>query len=150
MNKEERLISLCQEAVRIPSMSGQEKQVAELMKHTMTSYGFDEVNIDKYGSVLGMIHGSRPGRTILMDGHIDTVDVIDRDQWTHDPFAAEIEDGKIYGRGTSDMKGSVCAMITAAAQYAEDTGKDYGRTVILNSETGEVTVKSVRYGIYVI
>ena len=46
MNKEERLISLCQEAVRIPSMSGQEKQVAELMKHTMTSYGFDEVNID--------------------------------------------------------------------------------------------------------
>ena len=62
MNKEERLISLCQEAVRIPSMSGQEKQVAELMKHTMTSYGFDEVNIDKYGSVLGLIHGSRTVR----------------------------------------------------------------------------------------
>ena len=112
MNKEERLISLCQEEVRIPSMSGLEKQVAELMKHTMTSYGFDEVNIDKYGSVLGLIHGSRPGRTILMDGHIDTVDVIDRDQWTHDPFAAEIEDGKIYGRGTSDMKGSVCATVS--------------------------------------
>ncbi len=43
-----------------PQYVRQEKQVAELMKHTMTSYGFDEVNIDKYGSVLGLIHGSRP------------------------------------------------------------------------------------------
>ena len=124
MNKEELLVSLCQEAIRIPSMSGHEKEVAGLLKKTMIDYGFDEVNIDKYGSVLGIIHGSRPGKTVLMDGHIDTVDVIDRDQWSHDPFAAEIDDGRIYGRGTSDMKGSVCAMITAAAQYAEDTGKD--------------------------
>ena len=93
MNKEEQLVSLCQEVIRIPSMSGHEEKVAELLKNTMSCYGFDEVNIDKYGSVLGIIHGSRPGKTILMDGHIDTVDVIDRDQWTHDPFSAEIADG---------------------------------------------------------
>ena len=105
MNKEELLVSLCQEAIRIPSMSGHEKEVAGLLKKTMIDYGFDEVNIDKYGSVLGIIHGSRPGKTVLMDGHIDTVDVIDRDQWSHDPFAAEIDDGSIYCRGTSDMKG---------------------------------------------
>ena len=95
MNKEELLVSLCQEAIRIPSMSGHEKEVAGLLKKTMIDYGFDEVTIDKYGSVLGIIHVSRHGKTVLMDGHIDTVDVIDRDQWSHDPFAAEIEDGRI-------------------------------------------------------
>ncbi len=78
-----------------------------------------------------------------MDGHIDTVDVIDRDQWTHDPFAAEIEDGKIYGRGTSDMKGSVCAMITAAAQYAEDTGKDFAGTICVSCTVHEECFEGV-------
>ncbi len=115
----EQLIAFCQEALRIPSYSGQEKGVAELMKRKMEEYGFDEVIIDRFGSVLGTINGKRPGKTILMDGHIDTVDVIDAPQWEHDPFGGEIADGKIYGRGASDMKGSDCAMITAAARFAE-------------------------------
>ena len=103
MHTNEELIAFCQEAVRIPSYSGQEKGVAEFMKRKMEEYGFDEVIIDKYGSVLGTINGKRPGKTILMDGHIDTVDVIDAPQWTHDPFGGEIADGRIYGRGTSDL-----------------------------------------------
>ena len=143
MNKEELLVSLCQEAIRIPSMSGHEKEVAGLLKKTMIDYGVDEENIDKYGSVLGIIHGSRPGKTVLMDGHIDTVDVIDRDQWSHDPFAAEIDDGRIYGRGTSDMKGSVCAMITAAAQYAEDTGKDFAGNICVSCTVHEECFEGV-------
>ena len=89
MHTNEELIAFCQEAVRIPSYSGQEKGVAEFMKRKMEEYGFDEVIIDKYGSVLGTINGKRPGKTILMDGHIDTVDVIDAPQWTHDPFGGE-------------------------------------------------------------
>ena len=115
----EQLIAFCQEALRIPSYSGQEQGVAELMKRKMEEYGFDEVIIDRFGSVLGTINGKRPGKTVLMDGHIDTVDVIDAPQWEHDPFGGEIADGKIYGRGASDMKGSDCAMITAAARFAE-------------------------------
>ena len=66
----EQLIAFCQEALRIPSYSGQEKGVAELMKRKMEEYGFDEVIIDRFGSVLGTINGKRPGKTILMDGHI--------------------------------------------------------------------------------
>ncbi len=89
----EQLIAFCQEALRIPSYSGQEKGVAELMKRKMEEYGFDEVIIDRFGSVLGTINGKRPGKTILMDGHIDTVDVIDAPQWKHDPFGGEIVDG---------------------------------------------------------
>ena len=95
MTHDEKLIEFCRSAIRIPSMSGREKQVAELMAGTMKEYGFDSVTTDKYGSVLGRMRGKRPGATILLDGHIDTVDVVDREQWMHDPFGAEIEDGRI-------------------------------------------------------
>lgn len=133
----EDLVLFCQEAIRIPSPSGQEQGVAELMKSRMEQYGFDEVIIDKYGSVLGTIHGKRPGPTILMDGHIDNVDVIDAPQWKHDPFGGEIDDGKIYGRGTSDMKGSVCAMIMGAARYAEKTNKDFAGKICVSCTVHE-------------
>ena len=105
MDRDQRLIAFCQQAVRIPSPSGQEREVAQLMKRKMEEYGFDEVLIDRHGSVLGRMRGCRPGKTILLDGHIDNVDVIDADEWTHDPFGGEIDQGRIYGRGTSDMKG---------------------------------------------
>ena len=100
MTREERLIAFCQEAIRTPSFSGREQAAAELMKRKMEEYGFDEVQIDRYGSVLGRIRGKRPGKTILMDGHIDHVDVIDAEHWTHDPFGGEIENDRIYGRGS--------------------------------------------------
>ena len=64
----EQLIAFCQEALRIPSYSGQEQGVAELMKRKMEEYGFDEVIIDRFGSVLGTINGKRSGKTVLMDG----------------------------------------------------------------------------------
>ena len=139
----EQLIAFCQEALRIPSYSGQEKGVAELMKRKMEEYGFDEVIIDCFGSVLGTINGKRPGKTVLMDGHIDTVDVIDAPQWKHDPFGGEIVDGRIYGRGTSDMKGSDCAMITAAARFAEKTGRDFAGRVCVSCTVHEERFEGV-------
>lgn len=90
MTRDEQLISLCQSLIRIPSLSGQEEQVARFIEKTMHAYGYDEVQIDKHGSVLGCIRGKRPGKRILMDGHIDTVDIADRDRWTHDPFAPKL------------------------------------------------------------
>ena len=132
MTRDEQLISLCQSLIRIPSLSGQEEQVARFIEKTMHAYGYDEVQIDKHGSVLGCIRGKRPGKRILMDGHIDTVDIADRDRWTHDPFGAEIENGRIYGRGTSDMKGSVSAMISAAARFAEDTNRDFAGSIYVS------------------
>ncbi|MCI9166019.1 MAG: YgeY family selenium metabolism-linked hydrolase [Oscillospiraceae bacterium] len=143
MTRDERLIAFCQEAIRIPSPSGQEKGVAELMKRKMEEYGFDEVIIDRFGSVLGKIHGKRPGRTVLMDGHIDNVDVIDAPQWKHDPFGGEIDGGRIYGRGASDMKGSVTAMISAAAHLAEDTDRDFAGTVCVSCTVHEECFEGV-------
>ena len=121
MDRDQRLIAFCQQAVRIPSPSGQEREVAQLMKRKMEEYGFDEVLIDRHGSVLGRMRGCRPGKTILLDGHIDNVDVIDADEWTHDPFGGEIDQGRIYGRGVIDDKGPA-----AAALYALKAVRDIG------------------------
>lgn len=143
MTRDEKLIAFCQEAIRIPSPSGQEKDVAELCARKMREYGFDEVQIDRYGSVLGRIHGKRPGRTILMDGHIDNVDVIDGPEWTHDPFGGEIDGGRIYGRGASDMKGSVTAMISAAAHFAQDTDRDFAGDICVSCTVHEECFEGV-------
>ena len=128
------LVSFCREAVRLESPSGKEKQVALLMKERMERLGFDEVSIDRYGSVAGIINGTRPGKTILLDGHIDTVSVIDQESWAHDPWGAEIEDGRIYGRGTSDMKGSDTAMVMAAASFS---GKAFSGRIAVSCSVHE-------------
>ena len=143
MDRDQQLIAFCQQAVRIPSPSGQEREVAQLMKRKMEEYGFDEVLIDRYGSVLGRMRGSRPGKTILLDGHIDHVYVIDAGEWSHDPFGGEIDQGRIYGRGTSDMKGSVTAMISAVAHFAEDTGRDFAGEICVSCTVHEECFEGV-------
>lgn len=143
MISDEKLIAFCQSLIRTPSLSGQEEGVAQKIAQYMRENGFDEVVIDKYGSVLGCIHGKYPGKHVLMDGHIDTVPVPDPSVWTHDPFGAEIVDGKIYGRGTSDMKGSVSSMVTAAARYAEATNREFEGSIYASCSVHEECFEGV-------
>jgi acetylornithine deacetylase len=63
--------------------------------------------------------GSGGGRSLVFNGHIDVVSVEPRDQWTSAPFAAEVRDGNLYGRGACDMKGGIAAMVLAAEVLAE-------------------------------
>ena len=114
-----------QELIRNKSYSGEEKNVAEAIKTVFEELGYDDYFIDEYGNIIGHIKGSEEGKKILFDGHIDTVPVPDESKWTHNPYGGEIVDGKIYGRGTSDMKGQLSAMIVAAACFAEDIKKDF-------------------------
>ncbi|MCI8854743.1 MAG: YgeY family selenium metabolism-linked hydrolase, partial [Lachnospiraceae bacterium] len=123
--REEQVIALCQEMIRQRSYSGQEAGVVEVLSQKMKELGFDDVKVDRYGNIIGCIKGTKPGKKILFDGHIDTVPVTEEKEWEYPPFAAEIHDGKIYGRGTSDMKGAVAAMTCAAACFAKDTKKDF-------------------------
>ena len=119
------MIELCQEMVRAKSYSGQEDQVVEKLKNAMLAMGFADFYIDDFGSIIGHIKGHRPGPKLLFDGHLDTVPVPDPTDWTHDPFGGEIDDGKIYGRGTSDMKGALAAMACGAAWFAKDCRGDF-------------------------
>lgn len=119
------VIELCQELVSIRSYSGEEEPVAKALKAFFDKNNFDEVKIDSYGNVIGMMKGNRPGKKILFDGHIDTVPVENEEKWTHEPFGAQLVDGKIYGRGTSDMKGAVAAMACAVSNFAKENNRDF-------------------------
>jgi putative selenium metabolism hydrolase len=107
------LTHFMQEIIRIPSLSSQEGAVVLRIREEMERLGFDEVIVDPMGNLLGRM-GSGP-KIIALDGHVDTVDVGDKSLWDHDPFGAELIDGVLYGRGTSDMKGGVASSVYAAA-----------------------------------
>jgi len=72
-----------------------------------------EVEVDEMGSVLGRLGDG--GRAVLFDGHMDHVDAGSRESWSHDPYAAEVVGGVLYGRGSVDMKGALAAMIYGCA-----------------------------------
>jgi len=126
------VISLCQALIQKQSYSGHEEGVVERMKQAFDSLGCDDVCIDSLGNVLGHIKGKHPGKVLLLDGHIDVVPVPDESRWTHKPFGGEVEDGRIYGRGASDMKGAVSAMIAAAAFFAADTRRDFAGDIYIS------------------
>lgn len=123
--KEQEVISLCQSMIQAQSYSGHEDQAAKILTEYFKSHGYDEVITDDYGNVIGHIRGKQPGPKVLFDGHMDTVPVTNEAEWLYPPFGAEIHDGKIYGRGTSDMKGALSAMACAGATFAEKTDKNF-------------------------
>lgn len=123
--REDQVISLCQTLVQSKSYSGEEKGVSDSLRDFFNSNDFDDVIIDKYGNTIGVMKGNRPGKKLLFDGHMDTVPVGNEGDWSYPPFGGEIHEGKIYGRGTSDMKGAVAAMACAAVNYAKDTKKNF-------------------------
>ncbi|WP_180950215.1 YgeY family selenium metabolism-linked hydrolase [Pygmaiobacter massiliensis] len=127
--RENAVIELCQALIQQKSYSGEEQGVVSVLKDYMRENGFDEVAVDDYGNLVGCIKGNRPGKKLLFDGHMDTVPVSDPAEWKYPPFAAEIHEGRIYGRGTSDMKGALSAMVCAAANFARDTEKQFAGEV---------------------
>ena len=135
--RRERVIHLCQAFIQKQSYSGHEDCVVERMKQAFRELGYDDIYVDSYGNTLGQIKGNRPGKVLLLDGHIDTVPVPDVSRWTHDPFGAEIADGKIYGRGSSDMKGAVSAMMAAAAFFAQDTQRNFAGEIYVSGVVHE-------------
>jgi len=113
MNVKADLIRFMQDIIRIPSLSSEEGAVIQRIRDEMLRLDYDEVTVDPMGNLLGRI-GSGP-RVIALDGHVDTVDVGDPSLWDRDPHSGDIEDGILYGRGTSDMKGGVASSVYAGA-----------------------------------
>lgn len=73
----------------------------------------------RYPVVAGVKRGSGDGKSLAVNGHVDVVPVGDASAWEHDPWGAEIADGKLWGRGAADMKGGVAAGIMAAKALQE-------------------------------
>jgi len=127
--RKQELVGFCQSLIQTRSYSGEECAVARRIKAEMESLGYDETLIDRYGSVIGTIHGNRPGPTLLFDGHIDTVPAENAEVWTYPPFEARIVGERIYGRGTSDMKGADAAFVKAVGWFARDIERNFAGTI---------------------
>jgi putative selenium metabolism hydrolase len=97
--------------IRLPSESCQEKAVVERIKEEMEMVGFDKVEIDPMGNVLGTIGNGK--HMIAMDAHIDTVGIGNKDNWEFDPYEGYEDDEVIGGRGASDQEGGMASMVYA-------------------------------------
>jgi len=114
LSDQKALVNFLKELVQIPSPSGQEGALAQRLAEEMERLGFPEVKVDKVGNVIGKIgSGNRP--ILLMDGHMDTVEVGDYSSWTRDPYGGEVDGGFLYGLGASDMKGGLASMVYGLA-----------------------------------
>jgi putative selenium metabolism hydrolase len=109
----EEMTAFLQDIVRIPSYSTQEGEMAERLAAEMDKVGFRDVHTDRIGNVVGHL-GQNGGPALLYDGHMDIVGPGERSTWRHDPFAAEVDNGMLYGRGAVDMKGALAAMVYGA------------------------------------
>jgi succinyl-diaminopimelate desuccinylase len=116
------LIEFTRSLVRLPTVNDAdhgEAPAAELVAELMRSWGWQPI-IDEVApgrpNVVAVLDGARPGPTLLFAGHTDVVTAGDSAQWTVDPFGAELRDGRIYGRGSADMKSGLAAMLFAARE----------------------------------
>lgn len=116
------LISFLQDIVQIHSattIGEDEEKVAKRILEEMNGLGYDDAFIDDLGNVHGVIEGQADDEGgVMFNSHIDTVGPSDIDQWDHDPYAAEIEDGTMYGLGTADMKCAMASMVYGGAALA--------------------------------
>ena len=97
--------------IKIKSLSGEEEGVANALKQMMEEAGFDEVKIDELGNVIGRIGSGK--KVIAIDGHIDTVDLGNPEDWDFPPLSGEIKNGFVLGRGAADQSGGPAAFVTA-------------------------------------
>lgn len=167
----ERLVSDLRDLVCIPSITGSEEAVAAWAAGTLRHLGFEvvlhrpdlaatradpdwpgeEMTRSVLPVVIGRI-GPRDGRRVILSGHLDVVPPGDPETWTRDPWAGEVHDGRLYGRGACDMKGGVAAIIGAvrALAAAGDLDRLEGslQVVLVPSEEdgGQGTLAAIRAG----
>jgi len=136
--REALVIKVLQEMIRIPSIGPDEGELASFIRDFMKEMRFDAAEIDEVGNAVGKIAGTDPDLPpVLFDGHIDTMGP-STTPWDMDPFGGEIRDGRIYGRGTSDMKGSIAAALCAAAFLKQEGYKPRRDLYICGSVSEEL------------
>jgi acetylornithine deacetylase/succinyl-diaminopimelate desuccinylase family protein len=114
------LVDLAAELIRIPSVTGSEADVMAYAEGWLTDHGARVERLEAEPGRPNLVAsiGSGEGPLYAMNGHLDTVPVPEGEQWAHDPWGAEVVDGRLYGRGSFDMKGGCAAIMWAAAQLA--------------------------------
>ena len=148
------LVALTRDLVRIPSVvrpgdpSATEAAVAAYVEQWMRREGL-EVEVQDVApgrpNVIGSLGEKRPGqRSLLLEGHTDVMTEGDPAEWSRPPFGAELVDGRIYGRGTADMKSGLAAAMVAAAAFRRAGVGLKGKLVVgalVDEEDGMIGVR---------
>jgi len=98
-------VEFCQKLLQTPSLSGEEGEVADIIKCKMKQLNYDEVWSDSVGNVIGLIKGDSAKPSVCFTAHMDHVDPGEENSWEYPPYSGAIADGYIHGRGASDLKG---------------------------------------------
>ncbi|HDT2102647.1 TPA: ArgE/DapE family deacylase [Listeria innocua] len=139
----ERKIQILKDIVNIDSTNGHEEQVANYLQKLFAEYGIEskKVQYDVDRASLVSEIGSNDGKFLAFSGHMDVVDAGDVSKWKFPPFEATEHEGKIYGRGATDMKSGLAAMVIAMIELHEEKQKLNGKIKLLatvGEEVGEL------------
>ncbi len=146
----EEIVELLRSLVRIPSVTGDEGEIQNFIAEYLRKMGLEVdvwesdwealkkhpeyvfVNRGYEGrpNVVSVLKGAGGGRSLLLNGHTDTVPNGPSDAWEHGPLSADIENGRLYGRGASDMKSGVAAIIMAAKCFMSTGLKPKGDVIL--------------------
>ncbi|EMF0270264.1 ArgE/DapE family deacylase [Enterococcus hirae] len=137
MGNEEK-IAILQELIRIKSVNGNEGEVAAYLNQLLNQHGIqgEIISHTEGRDNLVATYQNGHGRVLGLSGHMDVVSVGDESNWTYPPFAAEIKGNRLYGRGTTDMKSGLAAMVIAMIELKE-SGKPFNGTIKLLATVGE-------------
>lgn len=144
------IISFLQSLIQFDSETGKEADIQKFISNTLKEMGLDvdefdpdleslqehpgfvksDILFEGRPNVVGTLKGKGDGRSLLFNGHVDTVPTTPDDQWFDGPLSANVRDGAIWGRGASDMKGGLAAM-TMALSILLDIGRKPQGDVIL-------------------
>src|SRR5215469_1758632 len=152
--RRDEIVALARDLIRFPTVNppGEAyRPCAEFFGERLKRRGFDVTYVraegapgdnDKYPriNVVGRRQGSRPGPCVHFNGHLDVVQT--GAGWTVDPFEGRVRDGKLYGRGTCDMKGGIAAAVVAVEALI-DSGADLPGALEIS---GTVDEESGGYG----
>lgn len=112
-------------------------------------YGVTALDYRGHPNVVGRLAGTGGGRSLIFNGHVDVVPIEDPKLWTHDPWSGDIVDGRMYGRGTSDMKAGLAAMVWAVRVLQATTrlrGDVVLQSVVDEEGSGNGTLSAVLRG----
>jgi acetylornithine deacetylase len=149
-------LNLLQSLVRVESISGNEKECQDLVIAFMRMLGLEmdvwdppdgelgrhpayvPTGMSYMGrpNVVGRWPGSGGGRSLILNGHIDVVPPGPEESWTRPPWSGELEEGKVYGRGTADMKGGIVTMLLVVSAL-QTAGVRLQGDIILQSVVDE-------------
>ena len=141
--KEEEITNLAQELIKIPSdETAGEKEVCEYLESFLKSLGMkvrlQEV-LPNRPNIIAEVIGDEVGKSIMFNGHVDTVPIGDIKKWSMDPYSAIIKDNKLFGRGSTDMKGSIASMIIAMKFIMNNVKKFNGKIIFTGVMAEETT-----------